>query len=164
MTTPKPNAAAATQTEKALTQKWGKASIAVGFTALPNTVFRYAKALGLKNLDVLVILHLASYWWSPSEDPWPSKAKLAAALDVDPRTIQRSVQSMEKMGYVKRIARKAEAGDNLSNMYNLEGLVKATEKLAKEEIAERERRETAHQKRQRTPKTFSLIRGGKDDE
>lgn len=164
MTTPKPGAAATAATEKVLAQKWGKTAIAAGFTALPNVVFLHAKALELKNTDVLVLLHLASYWWKPGDDPWPSKAKLAAALDLDPRTVQRSVQRMEKLGYVERIARKADVGDNLSNKYSLRGLVKAIEKIAKQEIAEREKREAESQQRKRTPKAFSLIKGGKDDD
>lgn len=164
MTTPKTGATAAAATDKALTQKWGKTAIAAGFTALPNVVFRYAKELELKSTDVLVILHLASYWWSAGDDPWPSKARLAADLDIDPRTVQRSVQRMEKLGYVKRIERIAAAGDNLSNKYSLRGLVKAAEKIAKKELAEREKREAENQQRKRTPKAFSLIKGGRDED
>jgi len=165
MTTSIPAAAAATVTpEKVLSQKWGKTAITAGFTALPNVVFRNAKQLGLTNMDVVLILHLASYWWTPGEDPWPSKAKLAADLDVDPRTIQRCVQRLEKMGYVNRIYRKADAGDNLSNKYNLDGLVAEAEKLGKLEIAERERRETESRQRKRTPKTLALVKGGKNED
>lgn len=154
---------ASTSTEKVLAQKWGKAAISAGFTALPDVIFKYPKALGLKATDVLVILQLASYWWSAHELPWPSKAKLAAALDVDPSTVRRSIQRMEKLGYVKRIYRKAEAGDNQSNKYDLRGLAHAADKLAQQEIQRREQRAAEDKQRKTTPKAFALIEGGKKD-
>lgn len=116
-------------TDKALAAKWGKTLLSGGFTALPDVIFRKSKALGLNQLDVLVLLHLASYWWKPGEHPRPSKARVAAALDCDPRTVQRSIQKMEKLGYVRRISRKAAVGDNLPNAYDLRGLIKPAEKL-----------------------------------
>lgn len=148
-------------TEKVLAAKWGKTLIAAGFTALPDVIFLYQKALGLKPLDVLVLLHLASYWWRPNENPWPSKQTLADAIDVDSRTIQRSIEKMEKLGYVKRILRKAKAGDNLSNEYDLRGLIKAANKHAEERIATRAERAAEDKKRRTTPKTFALVKGGK---
>ena len=113
---PKPSAS---PTEKVLEAKWGKTLIAAGFTALPDVIFQYQKALKLKPLDVLVLLHLASYWWKPNENPWPAKGTIADAIDVDPRTVQRSIAKMEALGYVQRIERKAKAGDNLTNQYSL---------------------------------------------
>ena len=95
----------ASPTEKVLEAKWGKTLIAAGFTALPDVIFQYQKALKLKPLDVLVLLHLASYWWKPNENPWPAKGTIADAIDVDPRTVQRSIVKMEALGYVKRIER-----------------------------------------------------------
>jgi DNA-binding IclR family transcriptional regulator len=132
-----------------------------GFTALPDVIFKYQKGLGLKPLDVLLILHLVSYWWKAKDLPWPSKAKLAAGLDVDPSTVRRSIQRMEKLGYIKRVYRKADAGDNQSNKYDLKGLVTAAEKLSLQELKNREKRRAEDLARQTTPKTFELIQGGK---
>ena len=126
--------AAAASANKVLEAKWGKTLIAAGFTALPDVIFQYQKALKLKPLDVLILLHLASYWWKPNENPWPSKGTIADAIDVDPRTVQRAIKKMEDLGYVKRIVRKAKAGDNLTNEYDLRGLVKAGKKFADEKI------------------------------
>jgi len=134
---PKPTAS---PTEKVLEAKWGKTLIAAGFTALPDVIFQYQKALKLKPLDVLVLLHLASYWWKPNENPWPAKGTIADAIDVDPRTVQRSIAKMEALGYVMRIERKAKAGDNLTNQYDLRGLVKAAATFAEQKIAIRKRR------------------------
>ena len=151
----------ASGTEKVLVAKWGKTLIAAGFTALPDVVFLYQKALGLKPLDVLVLLHLASSWWKPNENPWPSKQTIADAIDVDPRTIQRSIGKMEKLGYVKRIERKAKAGDNLSNEYDLRGLIKHAKKHAEEKMATRAERAAEDRSRRTTPKTLALVKGGK---
>lgn len=154
--------AAAVATEKVLAAKWGKTAIKAGFTALPDVIFRYPKALNLKQFDVLVILHLASYWWKPDELPRPAKSSIADALDCDPRTVQRSIQRMEKLGYVRRITRMAKVGDNLPNQYDLSGLVKAIEKIATEEIQRREKRAADAKALATSPKTFGLIQGGKE--
>lgn len=124
-------------------------------------IFQYQKALKLKPLDILILLHLASYWWKPNENPWPAKGTIADALDVDPRTVQRSIKKMEELGYIKRIERKAKAGDNLSNEYDLRGLVKAAKTHAEEKIALKAKRAAEDKSRRATPTTFALIDGGK---
>ncbi len=144
-----------------LEAKWGKTLIAAGFTALPDVVFRNQKALKLKHLDVVILLHLASYWWKPSENPWPAKGTIADAIDVDPRTVQRAIKKMEELGYVKRIERKAKAGDNLTNEYDLRGLVKATTTLAEAELKRKASRAAEDKSRRATPAAFALIEGGK---
>lgn len=154
-------AATAPETHKALEAKWGKPLLAVGFTALPDVVFRFQKKLKLQRTDVLVLLHLASYWWKPKENPWPAKGTIAAAMDIDPRTVQRSIARMEELGYVKRIERKAKVGDNLTNEYDLRGLVRAATKIAEHEVALREKRAAEDKGRMATPTTLSLIEGGK---
>lgn len=148
-------------TQKVLEAKWGKTLIAAGFTALPDVIFQYQKALKLKPLDVLILLHLASHWWRPNENPWPSKGRIAEAIDVDPRTIQRAISKMEGLGYVQRIERKAKAGDNLTNEYDLRGLVKAAQKFAEEKIALKAKRLAEDKRKRVTPIAFALIEGGK---
>lgn len=154
-------AATASKEQKKLEAKWGKQAIAAGWTALPNVVFLQQKALKLERLDVLVLLHLSSYWWNPKENPRPSKGRIADALDVDPRTVQRSVEKMEAMGYVRRIERKARAGDNMPNEYDLSGLVKRIKALAEKELAIQAQRKAEDKTRVRTPTAFGLIKGGK---
>jgi DNA-binding MarR family transcriptional regulator len=106
-------------------------------------------------------LHLASYWWKANENPWPSKGTIADYLNVDPRTVQRAIQKMEKLGYVHRIQRKAKAGDNLTNEYSLEGLVQALQPLAEQRLALKTSRAAEDKERRATPKAFALIAGGK---
>lgn len=154
----------APDTGRVLEAKWGKAAIASGFTALPDVVFEHQKALKLKSLDVLVILHLASYWWNAEGKPRPSKGTIADALDVDPRTVQRSIQRMEAMGYVQRKYRKAKVGDNLPNEYDLSGLVERIKPIAEAELALKAKRAAEDKSKVTTPATFALIAGGKDSE
>lgn len=148
---------------KVLEAKWGKTAIAAGYTALPDVIFKNQKALKLKPLDVLILLHLASYWWKATENPWPAKGTIADAIDVDPRTVQRSIKKMEDLGYIQRILRKAKAGDNLTNEYDLRGLVRAIKKIAEEEIALKAKRAAEDKSRRVTPTAFSLVAGGKKD-
>ncbi len=68
---------------------------------------------------------------------------------------------MEKLGYIKRIHRKAKAGDNLTNEYDLRGLAKAAEVLATRELATRAERVSEDKSRRVTPATFAIIAGGK---
>lgn len=150
-------------TEKVLEAKWGKSSIAAGFTVLPDVIFHNQKALKLKPLDLVIILHLVSHWWKPNKNPWPAKARLADAIDIDPSTVRRSIQKMEKLGYIKRIYRKAGVGDNLSNEYDLQGLVKAAKALADDKLALKARRAAEDKEKVTTPTTYKLIRGGRKD-
>lgn len=149
-------------TGRVLEAKWGKAAIASGFTAIPDVVFQNQKALKLKSFDVLVILHLASYWWKPDGNPRPAKGTIADALDVDPRTVQRSIQKMEAMGYIRRIYRTAKVGDNLPNEYDLAGLVKHVNQLAEEKLALKAKRAAEDKSKLTTPAAFALIAGGKE--
>lgn len=58
-----------------LEKKWGKPVIDAGYTAVPTVLVKYQQRLKLKPLDVniLLLLHLLSYWWSSDEFPRPSK-------------------------------------------------------------------------------------------
>lgn len=134
-------------TEK-LESKWGRTLISAGFTALPDVIFKNQQALKLKPLDIVILLHLASYWWKPDENPWPAKSTLAEAIGVDARTIQRSIKKMEGLGYVKRYERKSSSGDSLSNAYDLHGIIRATKGLA--ELAIQKRREESRKNKDAT--------------
>ena len=85
---------------KAIEQRWGKDLVAAGWTAIPNVLFECSQQLGLKHLDVVIILHLAGYWWHAGNDPFPTKETLAKKIGVTPRTIQRSIAELEKKEYI----------------------------------------------------------------
>lgn len=157
----KPVTKIVTRDEKALHQKWGAAVIAEGYTALPNVILQNQKALELKHLDVLVLMCLLSHWWDKDALPRPAKATIAQTLDVDPRTVQRSIAKMEAQGYIQRKARWAGVGDNLPNSYDLSGLVAAAKRLAEQARKRKSARAKDDSAMQTTPKSFDLIKGGK---
>lgn len=136
------------------------------FTAVPDVMLRFPTKLKLARLDLLVALTLMTYWRSPTEMPWPSKETIASALGVDPQTVRRSVKKMEGLGYIKRIARPSAHGDNKSNAYDMRGLAKAVNNLAKEESALRAAREAEDKRRAATPRSakLALIKGGSSGE
>jgi hypothetical protein len=151
----------ATKEEKNLNQKWGDAVIAEGYTVLPNVILQNQKALGLKHLDVLVLMCLLSHWWGKDDLPRPAKSSIAKTLDVDPRTVQRSIAKLEKQGYIQRRERRAGVGDNLPNFYDLSGLVVAAKTQAVQAQKVKAARAKDDAAKQTTPKTFDLIKGGK---
>lgn len=157
----KPVTKIATKEEKALHQKWGSAVIAEGYTVLPNVILQNQKALELKHLDVLVLMCLLSHWWDKDDLPRPGKTSIARTLDVDPRTVQRSIAKMEKQGYIQRKERRAGVGDNMPNFYDLSGLVAAAKKQAEQAKKLKSARSKEDSAMQSTPKTFDLIKGGK---
>ena len=157
----KPEAKSISKEERTLHQKWGADVIAEGYTVLPNVILQNQKALELKHLDVLVLMCLLSYWWSKDDLPRPAKASIAQTLDVDPRTVQRSIAKLEKQGYIQRKERRAGVGDNLPNFYDLSGLVAAAKTQAEQVKKVKSARVKEDSAMQSTPKTFDLIKGGK---
>lgn len=144
-----------TNSISSLNKKWGHA-LDDGYTAIPNVIFKHQKELELTHLDILIILHLSSFWWEASNLPRPSKANIADALNVLPRTVQRRIEKMEAKGYIKRIAQKASIGDNLPNKYDLKGLVDKSAVIAQENVKTRDKRKEEDKKRITSPKATKL--------
>lgn len=125
--------------KRVLEKKWGKAVIDAGYTAVPTVLIKYQQRLKLKPLDINILLHLLSYWWSSDEFPRPSKNSIAVAVGVDPSTVRRCLQKLETAGYVTRVEHRTAHGSR-PNTYNLTGLIKALQPLAAEELQEIEKR------------------------
>lgn len=124
-------------TTRQLKERWGGPLIDAGYTVIPNAILLRMQALGLDALDLAIIAHIASYWWSKEKLPFPSKASLAKGLRVDPSTIRRRIAKLEAGKLIRRVKRKGRHGGNDSNMYDLAPLIKAAEPYAKEMIQER---------------------------
>ena len=145
----------------ALNKKW-KHALDDGFTAIPNVIFKHQKELALTHLDVLIILHLSSFWWEANNFPHPAKSTIADSLNVLPRTVQGRIKKMEVQGYIRRIPRKAKPNkdgaesDNLSNKYDLSGLVKECERIAKNNVALRVKRQESDRKLITSPNSSKL--------
>src|SRR3546814_1436244 len=74
-------------------------------------------------------------WWTAEGKPFPSKTTMAKAMDVHPRTIQKHIAALEGAGYIRREERRTETGSR-TNIYHLDGLIKAVAPFAVEKLAE----------------------------
>lgn len=141
---------------KTLEARWGKEAIAGGYTVAPDVLIRSMKELQLERLDLLVVLVLATYWRAANDMPFPSKETIAAMLDVNAQTVRRSIQKMETMGYVVRKFRKSAYGDNQTNRYDMSGLAKEVNRLAKEKAKVKAKRQAEDQEAAAAPKSAKL--------
>jgi predicted transcriptional regulator len=122
-------------------QKWSKLLMQAGWTVIPNIVIERQRTLGLDSLDVNILLHLASYWWTAPGKPHPAKRTISEAIGVDPRTVQRHIARLEAGGLIRREQRRIPGVGSKTNIYHFDGLIEAAKPYAQEkleEIAERE--------------------------
>lgn len=129
--------------EKALRaneRKWTKVLMQTGWTALPNIILECQRTLKLKPTDVNVLMHLARHWWEAERDPHPAKGTIAQRMGVTAGTVRRSVLRLEKAGLIQRVYRKSPSRGNLTNEYNFSGLIEKATPLAKDYLAQKEKR------------------------
>lgn len=138
---------------KAIEDRWTKALTAAGWTAIPNVVLDKQATLGLKPMDVNIVLQIAKYWWSPGSPPFPSVSTLAAAIGVDARTVQKRISRMVDAGLLERHEQFHPQGGQRSNAYTFQGLIDQCTPFAKEMVAARKKKQIAHQAlvRRKTP-------------
>ena len=140
MAKPAPPATAAKE-HRVNEEKWSKTLMDAGWIAFPSVFIERQKALGLDSLDINILLHLSMYWWTKDNKPHPSKKTIAEAVGVTPRTVQRRIAAMEKVGFIRREERRIAGKGSGTNRYHLDGLIKEAGPYAKEKIEERTRRE-----------------------
>lgn len=142
-------------------EKWGEPLMAAGWTAFPSVILERQRGLGLDALDVNIILQLAKYWWYPDNPPHPSKRAIAECIGVDPSTVRRRIQRLEEAGFIRRVARRGEDGQQLSNTYRFDGLIKEATPFALEALeARHQAKEEAAARRTRKRPRFSVVDGG----
>ena len=151
------------QNVKTNEEKWSKPLMKAGWTAFPNVILENQKALGLDALDVNILLHIAKYWWHKDNKPHPSKVTIAAAMDVEPRTVQRHIADMEKASLIRREERRIPGTGSLTNIYHLDGLIEHAAPFAEKNLEVRELREKAEKaKRDRKGKPPLRVVPNKD--
>ena len=128
-------------------KKWSKPLMDAGWTALPSVIIENQKQLGLSPLDLNIVLYLASKWWTAEGKPFPSKSTMAKAMDVHPRTIQKHIAGLEGAGYIRREERRTPTGSK-TNLYHLDGLIKAAKPFADEKLAEMKNKAEIAKRRQ----------------
>lgn len=117
-------------------KKWTPQLMRAGWTVLPNVIIEKQAELGLDPIDINIVLHLAAFWWDPDIPPRPSKARMAQAMNVSPRTLQRRLARMDSKGLVRRIVRGSPTSRH-TNSYDLSGLIEAASPLATEMSTDR---------------------------
>jgi predicted transcriptional regulator len=117
--------------------KWTRVLMDAGWTAIPSIILEHQKALGLDPLDLNILLQLAKYWWVAGNPPRPSKRRIAEAIGIDPRTVQRRITRLENVGLIRREARRGKYGGTSTNAYHFDGLIAKVTPYAKKALDER---------------------------
>jgi DNA-binding transcriptional regulator YhcF (GntR family) len=120
--------------QKVNERKWSKELMAAGWTVVPNVIIERQQVLGLDAVDINILMHLACYWWKPGDKPHPSKSRIATAIGVHPRTVQRRIAQMEKDKLIRREERRVSGTGSKTNIYHLDGLIAAAKPYAAEKI------------------------------
>ncbi len=130
-------------------KKWGKPLIDAGWSLIPATIIERQQALGLDALDMNIILHIVNHWWKADSKPFPSKTKIANAVGVTARTVQRRIAEMEKGGLIRREERRIPNTGSKTNIYHLDGLIKGATPYAQEVLEDRAKTEAKRTERAR---------------
>jgi DNA-binding transcriptional regulator YhcF (GntR family) len=128
---------------RSIEARWGSAIAKSGWTAVPNIFLDKLHTIGLKPRETIVLILLMRYWYEADKPPFPSKKRLADALGVDERTVQRATSALENLRLVEKRQRRLRQPDGRgrpgSNTYTLNALRKTLEPFAREANEERER-------------------------
>lgn len=123
----------ATETKKIMTEKWGKDVIDVyNWTAFPNLLLERQQALGLDPVQMNILLVLLKRWWLSDNMPFPGRKEIANTIGRDVSTVTRQLKAMEDNGLIMRESQ-FKNGGQISNRYNLQGLLDKLESFAKDE-------------------------------
>ena len=125
---------------KVLEQKWSPELIEAGWTVLPAALIEHQRALGIDATDINIILHLANRWWTADNRPMPSKTSIAHAMKIDPSTVRRRIQAMEKAGLIFREQRRISKEGSKTNVYHLDGLIEELKPFAAKMVEQKKAR------------------------
>lgn len=118
---------------KTLKEKWSSGALAMGWAAIPTSLFFIQGELSISPLAFNVLLNLVAHWWKPYEWPHPSQDSIAKRMNVSVRTIQRGIAELENLGL---LSRNRTSKDNPKykgrNLYDLSPLVELLNRLTPE--------------------------------
>lgn len=121
--------------------KWSKPVWGCGWNGFPNIIIEKQAALGLDPVDMNIILHLTHYWWYQDRVPYPSVQKIADALGMKPRAIQKRITRLQADGFMTREERRKTWKGSDTNLYRFDGLIEKVTPFALEKIAKKKKRE-----------------------
>ena len=110
-------------------KKWTPELMKAGWTMVPSVLMEHQRELGLNAIQFNILMQLAKHWWKDTP-PFVSKAKIARAMRVSPRTIQRHLTALETAGLIRREVRYRQDGSRTSNLYFFDGLIEKAKPYA----------------------------------
>jgi DNA-binding HxlR family transcriptional regulator len=125
----------------AFTERFGATVREAGVTVVPRVLLTGLAELKLKPMEAIVLLQLIACWGKSGPHPFPKRALLQKWTGCDKRTLDRTIASLVKKGFIEKGARKNHRGRQTSNEYNLSGLVEKLKPLGRKAINDRKRRE-----------------------
>ena len=81
-----------------------------------------------------IIVHLANCRWTADNVPCPSVEKIAKALGVTSRTIQKRIKRLSELKFITREERCYTKHGSITNNYRFDGLIAAATRFAEEKI------------------------------
>jgi DNA-binding MarR family transcriptional regulator len=120
-------------------KKWTPELMAPGWTMVPSVLMEHQHELGLNAVQFNILMQLAKHWWKETP-PFVSKRRIAHAMRVSTRTVQRHLTALEKAGLIRREARRRQDGGRTSNSYVFEGLIEKARPLDAKMLEERKTR------------------------
>ena len=122
----------ATQASRASERKWGRAVMKLGFSIIPSLIFRAQARLGLNATQLAVLLQIADFWWDQDRKPFPRLKTLGERLNLSARQVARYIDGLESAGLLAKKNRYVKGVGQVSNEYDLSGLVAKLAKLEPE--------------------------------
>lgn len=113
-------------------KKWGKAVMALGYCIFPSILLQCQGRLQLNAQEMIVLLQLAEHWWTAEGQVYPSKETIGERIGLSGKQVQRHIKKLEDAGFVQRQARYRQGRGQMSNEYDLSGLVIKLKALAPE--------------------------------
>lgn len=144
---------------KAIEERWTKPLTDAGWTAIPNILLEKQAALGLKPMDLNILLQILKHWWYPESPPFPSVESLSTAIGVNVRTVQKHISRMVDAGLLERQERFQPKGGQKSNAYTFDGLIRRCKPFADEAVAAKGKKRVAEAARIRRKTPLHLVEG-----
>jgi DNA-binding transcriptional ArsR family regulator len=110
--------------------KWGEKALTKGVTMIPTAFLLHASRAGLNPAQQILIIHLVSYWFQASRDPYPSLKELRRRTGMTEKTISKHLKALEDKMWLTRKRRY-----NNSYRYDLDRLARRVAWLAGDQTA-----------------------------
>jgi predicted transcriptional regulator len=140
------------KSQETLEAKWGKHTLAMGWTAFPLSLLFLQESLKITPVTMNVLMNLISYWWDAADSPFPAQESIAHRMGVSKRTVQRSMGELEKLKLIRRT--KTERGDPRFRGRNLYDLAPLAEVL--NEMTPKLKLDLELRKKQKEPRSDNM--------